>query len=37
MTCGPLIIIERITEPQISYRIELQPPAMLTELREPED
>ena len=37
LTCGPLIIIARITGPQTSYRAELQPPAMLTQLRDAGD
>ena len=37
LTCGPLIIIARITGPHTSYRAELQPPAMLTQLRDAGD
>ena len=36
-TCGPLIVIARITGPQTSYRAELQPRAMLTQLRNADD
>ena len=37
LTCGPLIVIAGITGRQTSYRAELQPPAMLTHLRGPQD
>ena len=37
LICGPLIVIARIAGPQTSYRAELQPPAMLIQLRGPED